>query len=101
MSVFRMPDGKVVDTDKAQAKWDEARNWNGRNHISRATGVQWTHETLYRSAKGRYYIVLDSQWQGCLPTARWVDAEQATRWLLLMEEVLPAHLASREASLVE
>jgi len=94
---FRMEDGTIVDTDLATASYQEALDWNGKNHISRATGSQWEHETLYRSSKGRWYIVRKSQWQGTLPEARWVTAEEAARWLALNDHELPEELAEVDA----
>ena len=88
MAKFRI-DECVVDTDNSTQSWAEDTDWNGNNHISRATGSQWTHQTLYRSRKGRYYIVHESQWQGSLPHAEWVSGQEAARWLMLMEHELP------------
>lgn len=101
MARFEMDDGVVVDTDKATASWDEATRWDGRNHISKATGDQWLHEMLYRSAKGRYYVVRESQWQGSVPAARWLSPEEAARWLLANDEGLPEDLAHLEEQVSE
>lgn len=79
---YRMSDGTVVDTENASASWDEGTRWDGRNHISLATGTQWDHQRLYRSRRGRYWIESTSQWQGRTPSAEWVSNEEATRWLL-------------------
>ncbi len=84
----------VVDTDKAGAAWDEATDWDGRNHISRNTGSQWDHETLYLSRKGHYYIVSESQWQGSLPSARFVSDQEAAQWLALNDQDMPAELVA-------
>ena len=92
MARYRMSDGMVVDTEKATAEWEENTRWDGRNHISLATGTQWDHQQLYRSKRGRYYIVHWSQWS--TPTAEWVSNEEACRWLLLMGAELPAELAT-------
>ena len=91
----------IVDTDKAQQSWEEETDWNGNNHISRATGDQWLHETLYKSSKGRYYIVHESQWQGSLPSARFVSDKEAAAWLSLNEHELPADLEEHESKVVE
>ena len=96
MARYRMEDGTVVDTDNASASWSEGTDWDGSNHISKATGTQWNHQTLYRSRKGRYYIEHTSQWQGSRPHAEWVSPQEAARWLLANDEELPediAHLA--------
>ena len=92
MATFRMEDGTVVKTENATASWDEETEWNGNNHISMATGGQWTHEELYRSRKGRYYIVHSSQWQGSMDHAEWVSVQEATRWLLSQDKELPDDL---------
>jgi hypothetical protein len=81
MARYRL-EGTVVDTDKATAHWDEDTFWDGHNHISVPTGSQWNHETLYRSVKGRYYLVSTSQWQGSKDSAEWVTNTQAAQWLL-------------------
>ena len=85
MATYRMGDGTVVKTENAARQWAERTDWNGRNHISRASGTEWDHQTLYRSRKGRYYIEHTSQWEGKLPRAEWVSDHEAARWLLLME----------------
>ena len=101
MSRYQLDDGTVVDTDRASKHWNEITRWNGNNHISVATGSQWEHETLYRSAKGRYYIEHTSQWQGSTPRAQWVSEQEAARWLLLNERELPADLAKYESEVSE
>jgi hypothetical protein len=90
---FGMADGTVVDTEKAAASWKEARDWDGRNMISRATGSPFTRETLYKSRRGRYYIVFTSNWEGQLSSARWITEKEAARWLLVMGHSLPEDLA--------
>lgn len=92
MSVYRMDDGTVVNTEKATRFWAEATRWNGSNNISVATGSQWVHQTLYRSRRGRYYIEHESQWQGSTPHAEWISPEEATRWLLANRYEVPDEL---------
>lgn len=92
MTRYRMDDGKIVDTANATDTWGEERDFDGKNQISRNTGSQWEHETLYSSAKGRYYIVSTSDWQGSQSTARWVEDREAVGWLLLNEHEMPAEL---------
>ena len=101
MARFRMDDGTILDTDKASQSWDETAFWDGRNHISKATGDQWTHQRLYRSRRGRYYVVHSSQWQGSRDHAEYVSPEEAARWLLLMEAELPEDLAKYADEIVE
>ncbi len=101
MSRYRMDDGTIVDTDKAAESWDEATDWNGSNHVSRATGSQWEHQKLYRSRKGRYYVEHWSQWQGTRPHVEWVSPEEAARWLVLMGYRMPAELAKHAEEVTE
>ena len=91
----------VVDTANARAHWGEETRWNGNNHISKATGSQWEHETLYLSAKGRWYVEHTSQWQGSTDTARFVDAREAAAWLLRNDHDLPAELEAAGAQVSE
>lgn len=85
-------EGTIVDTTKASNSWDEDTFFNGNNHISRATGSQWTHQTLYRSRKGRYYVEHTSQWQGAHPHAEWISPQEATRWMLMNKHEVPEEL---------
>ena len=93
--------GILVDTAKAMQTWEEATYWNGSNHISKATGDQFTHETLYKSAKSRYYIVHSSQWQGSVDSASFCEPEEAAKWLLKNEHALPEDLAALEEGIIE
>ena len=93
MSKYRMEDGRVQNTDKASAEWEEAIDWNGRNFVSRPTGSQWEHETLYRSSKGRYYVERTSLRQGSSPYAELLTSERAAAWLLANGHELPQDLS--------
>ena len=101
MSRYRMEDGTVIDTSKASKSWDESTFWDGNNHCSSATGSQWSHQKLYRSRKGRYYIEHTSQWQGSRAHAEWVSREEAARWLLTNEIELPEDLANLKDEIIE
>lgn len=96
MSRYKLSDGMVVDTDKAAEHWDEETRFDGSNQISRATGSQWDHETLYCTRRGRYYLERSSQRQGSTPGAEWLSNEEAVRWLTKTEHELPDDL--RESS---
>lgn len=98
---YRMSDGTVVKTEKATQSWDETTFWNGNNHISKVTGTQWDHETLYRSRRGRYWVEHTSQWQGRVPHAEWVSNEAAAQWLLTNEHELPEDLKPLEEEVSE
>ena len=101
MARFKLEDGAIVDTDRAAQSWDEATYFDGRNYISKATGDQWLHETLYKSSKGRYYIVHSSQWQGSRDHAEEIPPRDAAVWLLQNEHDLPEDLAEFEGDVIE
>ena len=98
---IKMQDGTVVDTTKAQAHWEEDREFDGRNMVSVATGDQWTHEKLYRSRKGRYYIVHTSQWQGSRDWAEWIGPERAAAWLVANDHLIPQELEDAAEKVTE
>jgi hypothetical protein len=93
MTTYRMDDGTVVDTDRATTHWNEATFWDGHNHVSKATGSQWTHQTLYRSRKARYYVEHTSQWEGARSHVEWLSPQAAAQWLLHNDHELPEDLA--------
>jgi len=79
---YRMDDGTVVDTNRATDTWPEDTRWDGSNYISVPTGSQFESQQLYRSMKGRYYLVHRSQWQGSCDLVEWLSDYAATAWLL-------------------
>jgi hypothetical protein len=101
MARYQIDDESFVNTDLAKEQWDEDTYWNGNNHISKATGSQWEHETLYLSSKGRYYVVHTSQYQGSTPSARHLELREAAAWLLNNDHALPNDLEQFQASLEE
>lgn len=73
--------------DRAKAEeFGEATRWDGSNHVSLATGSQWDHEILYRTAGGRWVLHRWSQWQGRPESYRFVSDAKAREWLLLNEQ---------------
>ena len=70
--------------DKA-TEYPEGTRFDGNNHISLATGTQWEHEALFRTAGGRWVLNWWSQWQGTVPTWQYVEPEWAREWLLRNE----------------
>ncbi len=73
--------GRWFDPDKA-TKFEEGARWDGRTHISLATGSQWNHEALYRTQAGRWILHRWSQWQGAGEVYEEVDNAAAARWLV-------------------
>lgn len=101
MARYRMDDGTVVDTERRSASWEEARDHDGHNFVGRSSGSQWNYQKLYRSRKGRYYLVHHSQWQGSRDYAEWISNHEAARWLLHNDAELPKDLAALEDEVVE
>lgn len=85
------PTATWFDKDRAE-QFNESTTWNGSNFISNATGSQWDHETLFRSASGRYILHTYSQWQGRPETYREIPEEEAVAWLIAQghEDAVPA-----------
>lgn len=100
MSKFSI-DGIIVDTDLSTAAWEEQTFFNGKNQISVNTHQQWEHEQLFRSKRGRYYIVHTSNWQGSVPSARFIEPKEAAKWLILNDEELPEDLQQFEGEVTE
>ena len=74
--------GGWFDAEKA-TRFEEATRWDGSNHISVPTGSQWSHEELYRTAKGAWVLGSWSQWQGSGPAVyERVDEARAADWLV-------------------
>jgi hypothetical protein len=101
MSTYRMSDGTVVRTENAKASWDEETWHDGSNMISRATGSQWRHETLYKSRRGRYWVEHISNYQGSVDRAEWISNEEAARWLIHQDYELPDDLKALESEVSE
>lgn len=69
------------DPDKA-TRFGEDTEWDGSNHISVATGSQWDHEALLRTAQGRWVLSTYSNRQGVMNTYRFISDNDAREWLL-------------------
>jgi hypothetical protein len=85
----------VVYPERAAAQWPEQRDFNGHNFVGRSSCDQWTYETLYRSRRGRYYIIREIHREGVAPDAQFVSREEAARWLALNEYPFPPDLRRR------
>jgi len=96
-----LDDDAILDSALAVKSWDEKRDWDGRNYISRATGSQRTHETLYLSRRGRYWVEHTSQWQGFRPSAQLLTKQEAIAWLALNDHGLPAELTESSLEVIE
>jgi hypothetical protein len=67
---------------QAATAWDERTRWDGANLVSLATGSQWDHERLYRTAAGKWVLEWWSQYQGRRPRARYIELHEAADWLI-------------------
>lgn len=86
--------GGWFDVGRAQ-RYGEGTHWDGRNLISSATGQQFAHETLYRTAKGAWVLHEFSEWQGTGPgsyTA--IDDRAAASWLVRNGHDVPDELTA-------
>lgn len=85
-----LDDDTWFDIDKAEL-FEEETFWDGKNRCSKATGSQWTHEQLYRTAGGawilRHYGSYQESWKQ-------ITDEEAARWLVRNEH--EAHEACAE-----
>lgn len=88
-----LDDGGWFDLDRAE-RYEEDTYHDGHHSISRATGTQWEHETLHRTAGGQYVLRAWSQWQGSHDWWIRVSRQQAAEWLVRNRyETLPDDLA--------
>lgn len=69
------------DGDRATL-FAEARDFDGKNHISVNTGSQFSHEALWRTAQGRWVLEQFSDYQGTLAHYEFVGGEAARLWLI-------------------
>ena len=76
-----LDEGGWFDTEKS-TQYKEDRFHDGNNFISKATGGQWEHEALYKSAKGAWILNHWSQWQGSHETWTLIGDEAAAQWLI-------------------
>jgi hypothetical protein len=75
------PAGNWFDSDKAECIKEES--WHdGSNWISKATGSQWEHESLYRTAGGQWVLHHWSNFQGKSASYVLVDSDTAAQWLV-------------------
>jgi hypothetical protein len=75
-----LENGEWFDIDAAK-HWEEDTYFDGNNHISCATGSQWEHQTLYRTAK-KSWVLHSSREDHARDTWVIVDATTAAQWLV-------------------
>lgn len=85
--------------EETATKYEESQQHDGRNYISLATGSQWHHEALYRTAGGRWILNHWSQWQGWRETYEEVSEQEAVAWLIRNGLEVPERLAAHADNL--
>lgn len=80
-------DGRVIGwfDPTTTTEYPEAKEWDGNNHISLATGSQYDHESLIRTKGGRWVLSYWSAYQGRRGGFRFVEDSDAREWLLRNE----------------
>lgn len=71
--------GRWFSTETSE-EFKEDTYHDGSNWISKATGSQWHHEKLYRTAGGRFILSKWSNYQGSTETFEEIDNEDAAIW---------------------
>ena len=61
--------------------YNEDTYFDGRNMISRATGDEFVHEALHRTASGKNLLHHWSDWQGTRDWWKVLDDDDAAEWL--------------------
>ena len=85
------------DPDQAE-RFDESTLWDGNNNVSFATGSEWDHETLYRTAGDNWVKHFTSQYEGRSESWVILDPEEAYAWLLHNghAEAVPEYFLAQE-----
>jgi hypothetical protein len=76
-----LTDGRWFDLERAKM-YKEDTWWDGNNHVSCATGSQWDHEALWKTASGRWALNHWSQRQGSPDYWAEISEEDAARWMI-------------------
>ena len=90
--------GRWFDADKAEVFGEETW-WDGHNHVSKATGSQFEHERLYRTASGKWVLQSWSNWQGTSESYVLVSGTIAAAWLVTNEHDPHSACAAEYAAL--
>ncbi len=107
VKVTREP-GQIVgwfNPDSAK-QFDESTWHDGSNFISKATGSQWEHETLFYTASGNWILNCWSQYQGQNESYEYVDSDFAAEWFVKNEysdselEGLPEKVRNKVVELI-
>ena len=81
MERIPLKNGEWFDKEKCES-WKAAYDHDGSNLICRATGCQWHHEVLLRTASGNWVLHEWSNYQGSLDIYTRISLDAATRWFI-------------------
>jgi len=76
--------GRWFDESRSTA-FEEAKLFDGNNRCSVNTKSQWSAQTLYRTAGGRWILEEASRRQGSADKHTALSNEEAAAWLVLNE----------------
>lgn len=79
MAKIGLGNGKWFDTEKAEAF---SEHTYGSNNISVATGSQWYHEMLYKTAGGKWVLNSWSNYDNIHDSYEIIGEEEAIEWLV-------------------
>lgn len=89
--------GQWFDVTKAR-HFKEEKQWNGQNHISKATGSQWYHEAIYYTSSGRWVLNKWSDYQGSIETYELISEGEVVEWFLRQSMELPDMLEGKDVA---
>ena len=81
-NIVALSGGGYFNLEKAE-EFNDAEDWDGRNNISRATGSQWSNQTLYRTAQGNWVLYHRSRESGVPSSHQRLEEREAAEWLLV------------------
>lgn len=87
-----MIEGSEVDTNNAAASWADVVDKHETAYFSKYTGSAYHRATLYKSRRGRYYMVHKSSLQREPEWAEWLGPERATVFFLRNKLDVPIDL---------
>lgn len=82
---------KSTDETTGRTFWFESKNarrfaedtrFDGNNHVSINTGSEWYHQTLYRTAGGKWLLLDWSNYEHIGNTSRHLTDDEAYEWLV-------------------
>lgn len=84
MNRITLTDGSGWFNRETAIHFTEATWFDGRNQISRATGSQWHHQSLYYTKSGKWVMHCWSNYQNEPDAYETVSQDEAITWLIAM-----------------